>query len=379
MKRAIVVLLAVCMLGMMFVGCGQTAQTPAGESQGAETGTDSQSVSDDTQSGDKAMVALLMPTKEQPIWAAYGERLVEAFEGAGYATSLEFAEDLTERQVSQIENAVLKGAKYVVLASVDSYAVSDAVEKAKANGATIIACDRLIMNTEAVDYYVTFDLFRMGEIQGEYIESALGLDQGKGPFNLEIFSGSPDDPNSIPFYDGAMSVLQPYLDSGKLVVRSGQTTLAVTGTLKWDSANAQSRMDNILSSYYSDGDKVDAVLAAADCLSLGIISSLDSMGYGQSDDMPFPVVVGQDCEITAIKSILSGKQSMSVFLDAVVLADKVLTLVAALEAGQEPVIDTTYNNDVIDVPTALYEPVLITADNYTILIERGFYTEEDLA
>jgi len=163
------------------------------------------------------------------------------------------------------------------------------------------------------------------------------------------------------------------------VVQSGQTSLAVTGTLKWDSANAQSRMDNILSSYYSDGEKVDAVLAAADCLALGIISSLDSMGYGQSSDMPFPVVVGQDCEITAIKSILAGKQSMSVFLDAVVLANKVLTLVEALEAGQEPVIDATYNNDVIDVPTALYEPVLITADNYTILIDREFYTEKDLA
>ncbi len=386
MKKGLILLIAFLMVCMAFAGCTMPA------SDGAEPAADDQPAAEEPQNEDtaeapadapadseKPLVAFLMPTKEQPIWAAYGTRLVEAFENAGYLTSLEYAEDSTERQVSQVENALLKGAKYIILASVDSYAVSDVTEKAKADGATIIACDRLIMNTEAVDYYLTFDLVRMGEIQGEYIESALGLADGKGPFNLEIFSGSPDDANSIPFYEGAMSVLQKYIDSGKLVVRSGQTSLDVTGTLKWDSATAQSRMDNILSSYYSSGEKVDAVLAAADCLALGIISSLDSMGYGQSADMPFPVVVGQDCEITAIKSILAGKQSMSVFLDPVVMSGKMVELVGALAAGGKPETQTTYNNDMIDVPTVLYDPVLVTKDNYDILIDRGFYTEEDLA
>lgn len=367
MKKVVVLLLVVAFIFTIFVGCEKEAATD--DAGGKEEVSSAE---------DKSVVAFLMPTKEQPIWAAYGERLVQAFEGAGYGTTLEFAEDLVERQVAQIENAVLNDAKYIVLASVDSYAVSDAVEKAKADGVTIIACDRLIMNTEAVDYYVTFDLIRMGEIQGEFIESALGLDQGaEGPFNLEIFSGSPDDPNSFLFYDGAMSVLRPYIDEGKIVVQSGQIEIDVNGTLKWATETAQARMDNILSAYYSDGETVDAVLAAADCVALGVISSLDSMGYGQGD-LPFPVVVGQDCEITAVKSILEGKQSMSVFLDAVVLADKVLSLVESLNAGEEPQIDTTYNNDVIDVPTALYDPVLVTEDNYEILIDRGFYTEDDL-
>lgn len=326
--------------------------------------------------GGKPKIGLAMPTKEQPIWVAQGERLTEAFEAAGYEVVIEYAEDVAERQITQIENMLLKDCKYLIIAAVDGYALTDSVQKAKDAGATIIASDRLIMNTNAVDYYMTFDLVRMGEIQGEYIESTLGLKDGKGPFTLEIFSGSPDDPNSIPFYEGAMSILQPYIDNGKLVVKSGQVGLDVTGTLKWDSATAQARMDNVLSAYYSD-DKLDAALCAADCVALGVISSLNSMGYGTAD-LPFPVITGQDSELTAIKYILEGKQSMTVFLDAALLSQKMLALVDALEAGDTITADTTYNNDMIDVPTLLYDPVLIDKDNYKLLVERGFYTEDDL-
>ena len=172
------------------------------------------------------------------------------------------------------------------------------------------------------------------------------------------------------------NILQPYIDSGMLVVKSGQTTLDVTGTLKWDSATAQSRMDNILSSYYTD-ENLDAVLVAADCLALGVISSLNSLGYG-SEGTPFPVVTGQDCELTAIKYILEGKQSMTVFLDAQLLSEKMVSLVNDLQAGKEVTADTTYNNGSKDVPTLLYDPVLIDKDNYTLLIDRGFYTADDL-
>ncbi len=327
---------------------------------------------------DAVTVAIMMPTKEQPIWSAQGELIKEQMEAKGYKTILEFAEDIAELQLSQVENAITRGADYLIMGSVDSYAVTDTVQKAREAGVAVIASDRLIMNTEAVDYYVTFDLFRLGEIQGEYIVSALGLDKGeKGPFNLEIFSGSPDDPNSIPFYEGAMSKLQPFLDKGSLIVKSGQTGLDVTGTLKWDGSKAQSRLDNIIGAYYTDS-KIDAVLAAADCLAMGVISSLSSFGYGKSDDLPFPVVVGQDCEIPAIKSIIAGEQSMSVFLDQFVLSEKMANLVAALEAGEPVVPDTTYNNNVFDVPTLLYEPVLVDINNYDLLIERGFYTREDL-
>jgi putative multiple sugar transport system substrate-binding protein len=329
-----------------------------------------------TGTASKTKIGLAMPTKEQPIWIAQGERLTEAFEAAGFEVVIEYAEDVAERQITQVENMLLKGCKYLIIASVDGYAVSDVVKKAKEAGATVIASDRLIMNTADVDYYMTFDLVRMGEIQGEYIEKALGLKDGKGPFTLEIFSGSPDDPNSIPFYEGAMNILQPYIDSGMLVIKSGQVNLNVTGTLKWDSATAQSRMDNIISSYYND-EKLDAVLVAADCIALGVISSLNSLGYG-SAERPFPIITGQDSELTAIKYILDGKQSMTVFLDAKLLSEKMVALVGDLEAGKAITADTTYNNGMKDVPTLMYDPVLIDKDNYTLLIDRGFYTAEEL-
>lgn len=324
----------------------------------------------------KDLVGLFMPTKEQPIWAAYGNRLEEGFKAAGYDTVLEFAEDVAERQIGQIENAITKGAKYLVIAAVDSFALSDVCQKAKDAGIKIISCDRLLMNTEHVDYYVTFDMIRLGELQGEAIEKALDLKSGKGPFNMEIFSGSPDDNNCVPFYEGFMNVIKPYLDNGQLVVKSGQIDLSVTGTLKWDSALAQARMDNILGAYYTD-DKIDVVHAMADCLSLGVISSLTSFGYGEGD-LKFPVVTGQDSELTAIKSIIEGKQTMTMFLDPKVMTERLLAVVKKIEEGAEITADTTYNNGVFDVPTILYDPVMIDKDNYEVLVEREFYTKEDL-
>ncbi len=324
----------------------------------------------------KPLVAFYMPTKELPIWIAQGNELVAAFDAAGFRTKLEFAEDVVERQIAQIENAILLGAKYVVIAAIDSFAISDVVEKAKAAGVVVIADDRLIMNTKAVDYYVTFDLFHLGEMQGQYIESKLGLDKGaKGPFTMEIFSGSPDDPNAQIFYDGELSILKKYVDKGVLVVKSGQKDFNVTATLNWDSAKAQARMDNLLGAYYTD-DLVDVVLCANDSTALGVISALSSMGYGKGD-RTFPIITGQDCELTAIKSIIGGTQSMSIFLDAKVLAAKTLEIVTALESGQKPKTDTTFNNKVIDVPTALYAPVLVDINNWKIVIDRGLYKESD--
>jgi putative multiple sugar transport system substrate-binding protein len=326
---------------------------------------------------DGTMVAFLLPTRQLPIWLAQGEELEAAFDAAGYETRVEFAEDVVERQVAQIENAVLLGADYLVIAGVDPFAISDAVENARAQGVTVIANDRLIMNTEAVDYYVTFDLFRLGEMQGEFIENELGLDAGEtGPFTMEIFSGSPDDPNAQIFYDGQMSVLQDYIDSGVLDVVSGQVEFGVTATLGWDTGRAQSRMEDLLGAYYTD-QAVDVILAANDSTALGAISALSSLGYG-SGGRPFPVITGQDCELTAIKAIIAGEQSMSVFLDAKVLAERTLEVVDALEAGRDPSTDRTFDNNVIDVPTVLYDPVVVTEDNWEVAIERGLYTETDI-
>jgi len=324
--------------------------------------------------GDQKTIGILMPTKEQTIWSIQGERLVAGFEDAGYATLIEYAEDNASKQAEQIENMITKGADALIIVAVDGAALTDACEKAKEDGILVIAEDRLITNTDAVDYYVTFDLVKMGGLQGQHIADALDLENQAGPFNLEIFSGSQDDPNAKLFYQGAMEVLKPYIDEGKLVVKSGQVDYDVTAIKGWATEEATNRMDNLLSGYYAD-DKLDAVLVAADCLAMGVIPSLEAAGYEAGS---FPVVTGQDAELAAVKSIKAGKQSMTAFLDAGKLTEIIVPLVGDLLAGKEVTPTSTYNNEVIDVPALTYEPYAITADNVDYLVEVGFYTEADI-
>lgn len=321
-------------------------------------------------------IGILMPTKEQTIWSIQGDRLVAGYQAAGYATEIEFAEDDSARQATQIENMISKGVDALVIVAVDGAALTDACEKAKEAGIVVIAEDRLITNTKAVDFYVTFDLVKMGELQGQFIADALDLANAAGPFNMEIFSGSPDDPNAKLFYDGAMNILQPYLDEGKLAVQSGQVSYEQTAILGWDSAKAQARMDNLLSGFYAD-KHLDAVLVAADCLAIGVISSLESMGYG-TGDVAFPLITGQDAELAAVKSIKAGKQSMTAFLDANELVKIIVPVTTALLNGETPEATATYNNETIDVPAQTYSPYAITADNVDYLVEVGFYTDADI-
>ena len=321
-------------------------------------------------------IGILMPTKEQTIWSIQGDRLVAGYQAAGYATEIEFAEDDSARQATQIENMISKGVDALVIVAVDGAALTDACEKAKEAGIVVIAEDRLITNTKAVDFYVTFDLVKMGELQGQFIADALDLANAAGPFNMEIFSGSPDDPNAKLFYDGAMNILQPYLDEGKLVVQSGQVSYEQTAILGWDSAKAQARMDNLLSGFYAD-KHLDAVLVAADCLAIGVISSLESMGYG-TGDVAFPLITGQDAELAAVKAIKAGKQSMTAFLDANELVKIIVPVTTALLNGETPEATATYNNETIDVPAQTYSPYAITADNVDYLVEVGFYTDADI-
>ena len=321
-------------------------------------------------------IGILMPTKEQTIWSIQGDRLVAGYQAAGYATEIEFAEDASARQATQIENMISKGVDALVIVAVDGAALTDACEKAKEAGIVVIAEDRLITNTKAVDFYVTFDLVKMGELQGQFIADALDLANAAGPFNMEIFSGSPDDPNAKLFYDGAMNILKPYLDEGKLVVKSGQVSYEQSAIMGWDSAKAQARMDNLLSGFYAD-DHLDAALVAADCLAIGVISSLESMGYG-TGDVAFPLITGQDAELAAVKSIKAGKQSMTAFLDANELVKIIVPVTTSLLGGEVPAETATYNNGVIDVPAQTYSPYAITADNVDYLVEVGFYTEADI-
>ena len=268
----------------------------------------------------------------------------------------------------------------LVIASIDGTALSNVLKKAADAKIKVIAYDRLIKNTADVDYYATFDNFKVGVIQGTYLEGKLGLKEVKGPYNIEIFAGSPDDNNATFFFNGAMSIVQPYIDSGKLVVKSGQTEFTKIAIQSWKSEGAQARMDNLLTANYADGTKLDAVLSPNDSLAIGIIAALDNVGYG-SADKPYPIVTGQDCDKANTIAMIEGKQAMSVFKDTRTLAAKVVEMVDAVLQGKEAdVNDTkTYDNGVKVVPSFLCDPVFADVNNYkALLIDSGYYTEADL-
>ena len=331
------------------------------------------------QAQDKGMVGISMPTKSSARWISDGESMVKYFKEAGYKTDLQYAEDDIPNQLAQIENLVTKGAKVLVIAAIDGTTLSDVLQKAAESGIKTIAYDRLIKNSKNVDYYATFDNFQVGVLQASSLVDALKLKEGKGPFNIELFGGSPDDNNAYFFYDGAMSVLKPYLDSGKLVVRSKQMGMEKVGTLRWDGAVAQARMDNLLSAFYGK-DKVHAVLSPYDGLSIGILSSLKGVGYC-SAEQPCPYVSGQDAEAPSIKSILRGEQYSTVFKDTRELAKVTVSMVDALLSGKQPPINDTktYNNGVKVVPSYLLKPVSVDKSNWKpVLVDSGYYKESQL-
>ncbi|VTU14297.1 MULTISPECIES: multiple monosaccharide ABC transporter substrate-binding protein [unclassified Variovorax] len=328
------------------------------------------------QAQDKGLIAISMPTKSSARWIADGANMVKDFQAKGYKTDLQYADDDIPNQLAQIENMVTKGSKVLVIAAIDGTTLSDVLQKAADKGVKVIAYDRLIRGSKNVDYYATFDNFQVGVLQAGYIENALKLKEGKGPFNIELFGGSPDDNNAFFFYNGAMSVLKPYLDSGKLVVRSKQMGMDKVSTLRWDGAVAQARMDNLLSAYYTK-DHVDAVLSPYDGLSIGIISSLKGVGYG-SPQQPMPVVTGQDAEVPSIKSILKKEQTSTVFKDTRELAKVTVNMVDAMLAGKQPEVNDTktYNNGVKIVPSYLLKPVSVDASNWKqVLVDSGYYKD----
>jgi len=322
----------------------------------------------------KGTVGIAMPTKSSARWIDDGNNIVKILKERGYGTDLQYAEDDIPNQLSQVENMVTKGAKVLVIAAIDGTTLSDVLKQAKAKGITVIAYDRLIRDTPNVDYYATFDNFQVGVLQAQSIEQGLGLKEGKGPFNIELFGGSPDDNNAYFFYDGSMSVLQPYIDSGKLVIGSGQKGMDKVSTLRWDGATAQARMDNLLSAFYGR-KRVDAVLSPYDGLSIGILSSLKGVGYG-SGNMAMPVVSGQDAEVPSIKSMQRGEQYSTIFKDTRDLARVTADMVDASLSGKEVTVNDTktYNNGVKVVPSYLLKPVVVDKSNWEkVLIEGGYY------
>lgn len=325
-------------------------------------------------------VGISMPTKSSARWISDGNSMVKEFTAAGYKTDLQYAEDDIPNQLAQIENMITKGVDVLVIAAIDGKSLSNALEDAAAAHIKVIAYDRLIRDSGNVDYYATFDNFKVG------VEQATSLVKGLKerfpdvkPWNVELFGGSPDDNNAFFFYDGAMSVLQPMIDSGEIVIGSGQTGMDKVGTLRWDGAVAQSRMDNLLSANYTD-KQVQGVLSPYDGLSIGILSSLKGVGYG-SGDLKMPVVTGQDAEVPSVKSILAGEQYSTIFKDTRELAKVTVGMVDAILKGNQPQINDTktYNNGVKVVPSFLLEPVSVDATNWEdVLIGSGYYTKDQI-
>jgi len=330
--------------------------------------------------GEGMLIGVAMPTQSLQRWNQDGANMKSMLEAKGYKVDLQYANNDINTQIQQLENMITKGAKVLVIASIDGSVLSDVLKKAHDNGVQVIAYDRLIMNTPNVDYYATFDNFKVGVIQGKYIEAALGLDKGKGPFNIELFAGSPDDNNAKFFFNGAMSILKPYIDKGKLVIPSGQKDFTVIAIQSWESAKAQARMDNLIAAKYTGKTVLDAILSPNDSLAIGIVASLKNAGYGTAKKA-YPVLTGQDCDKANVKAMIAGQQSMSIFKDTRTLAAKVVEMVDAILQGKKaPVNDTaTYNNGVKVVPSFLCDPVYADKNNYRkLLIESGYYTEADL-
>lgn len=329
---------------------------------------------------DKGAIGIAMPTQSSLRWISDGNELKAALEAKGYSVDLQFAEDDIPNQLAQVENMITKGVKALVIASIDGTTLSAVLQQAADAGIKVVAYDRLIRDTANVDLYTTFDNFQVGVLQANSILKGLGYPDNKGPFNVELFGGSPDDNNAFFFYDGAMSVFQPLIDDGTLVVKSGQMGMDTVGTLRWDGAVAQARMDNILSANYSDGSRVDAVLAPYDGLSRGIISSLRGVGYG-SADLPWPVISGQDAEAPSVKAIIAGEQYSTIYKDTRELAKTTADLVDTLVSGGTPegLDTTTYDNGVKVVPSILLTPYEVDASNYqALVVDSGYIKAEDL-
>ena len=329
---------------------------------------------------DKGLVGIAMPTKSSTRWISDGNSMVKSLTELGYTTDLQFAEDDIPNQLAQIENMVTKGAKALVIGSIDGTTLSDILEKAHAAGVKVIAYDRLIKGTPNVDYYATFDNFKVGVLQAESLVK--GLKErfpDTKPWNVELFGGSPDDNNAFFFYDGAMSVLKPMIDSGEIVIPSGQMGMDKVGTLRWDGAVAQARMDNLLSANYTD-KKVNAVLSPYDGLSRGIISSLKGVGYDPAGKT-FPIVTGQDAELASVKGMIAGEQYSTIFKDTRDLAATTSKMVDEVLQGKEPEVNDTktYNNGVKIVPSELLSPHVVYKDDITkLLVGSGYYTEDQI-
>ncbi len=382
-KKVLAAIMAAAMVAL--TACGGAAApaadaaAPAADAAApaADASAEAEAPAADAAAGGGKKVAVAMPTQSSERWMHDGANMKAQLEELGYTVDLQYAEDDVQAQVSQIENMIAAGANCLVIAAIDSDALVNVEQQAKDAGIPVIAYDRLLMNTDAVSYYATFDNKGVGTKIGEYIVQHCGATKDD-PKTIELFMGSPDDNNAHMLYAGLMEQIQPLLDDGSLICKSGQVDFESNNTLRWDQQTAMKRCEDILTRYYAD-EELDICACAYDGLSYGCMSALEGAGY---TDANWPLITGQDAELMACKHIISGKQTMSIYKDTRLLASKCVTMVQAVLEGSEPEINDTeqYNNGKIVVPSYLCEPVPVDKDNYKeVIIGGGYYTEEQLA
>lgn len=372
-KTVAVVATAAVLLGSLGACSSAREPEPAGSDGGAAAEGDT-------------TIGIAMPTRSLERWNKDGSNLEGLLQEAGYETSLQYADNEVDQQITQIQNMINGGADVLVVAAIDGTALAPVLADAKSKDITVIAYDRLINGTPDVDYYATFDNYQVGQEQGKFIEEQLGLADGAGPFNLEPFAGSPDDNNAKFFFSGAWDVLLPYVESGQLVVPSGKSPASneewqSIGILGWGSDDAQAEMENRLNSFYSGGTEVDVVLSPNDSLALGIAQALESAGYTPGEGGNWPILTGQDADEANVKNMIAGKQSMTVWKDTRTLAEQVATMVDQIVKGETVEVndEETYDNGEKVVPTYLLPPQPVTPDTIEQnLVESGYFTAEQL-
>ncbi|MBO4492869.1 MAG: sugar-binding protein [Ruminococcus sp.] len=387
MKKIIAVLSTMVMLGSL-ASCGDNSSTTDTSSSNNETKTTTTAKSDETttkadesssDNGSKT-VGIAMPTKSLERWNRDGEYLKAQFEDAGYKVDLKYSDNKTEQQNNDIQSMIADKVDLLLIAAIDGETLSQTLADAKAADIPVIAYDRLIMNTDAVSYYVSFDNYTVGKLQGEFVRDALKLDSEAGPFNIEFTAGDPADNNAGFFFNGAFDVLKPYIDEGKLKVPSGKTTFEQVATPKWSTDTALANMQNTLASYYSDGTQLDIALCSNDSTALGVAQAISSDYSGSNT----PVVTGQDGDIANLQNIVDGKQSMTVYKNVSDEAGVTLDVAKAILSGQTPdgslslsaeaTFDTSsYDNNVKVVPSYLLVPYVITKDSLEKLVDTGLY------
>jgi putative multiple sugar transport system substrate-binding protein len=373
-------------MGVVAAGAALTLSLTACGGTGAGGGGDESAPAGD--GGEDVTIGVAMPTETSERWIQDGNAVKESLEEAGYKVDLQYAGDDIPTQTQQIDSMITGGADVLILAAIDGTALTSQLEAAAAANIPVISYDRLIRDSENVDFYVTFDNYQVGVAQATALLTGLGLTDAegqptgeKGPFNVELFAGSLDDNNAHFFWDGAMDTLKPFMDEGSIVVPSGQTDIEQAATLRWSQETAQKRMEDLLTSTYSGGTELHGVLSPYDGISRGIITALQGVGMGPTIKDGLPVVTGQDAEIASVKLIQDGVQQSTIFKDTRKLADQAVVAAEAYVNGEEPEANDTeqYDNGVKVVPSYLLEVDTVYADNIKpLLVDSGYWTQEEI-